>query len=84
VLLQFSGFYLPACLMPPLVNIPYYISFGKFAFEGLLQNEFGQAPEVRDTTTIFISFFCKSLMSYNSHHKSSAAQPKKTVPAPKR
>jgi len=44
VLLQFSGFYLPACLMPPVVNIPYIISFGKFAFEGLLQNEFGDQP----------------------------------------
>jgi len=44
VLLQFSGFFLPACLMPPLVNVPYYLSFGKFAFEGLLENEFNDAP----------------------------------------
>jgi ABC-type Mn2+/Zn2+ transport system ATPase subunit len=44
VLLQFAGFFLPACLMPPAVNIPYYISFGKFAFEGLVQNEFNDAP----------------------------------------
>lgn len=44
VLLQFAGFYLPACLMPPVVNIPYFISFGKFAFEGLLENEFNDAP----------------------------------------
>lgn len=42
VLLQFSGFFLPSCLMPPVVNIPYYISFGRFAFEGLIENEFGQ------------------------------------------
>jgi hypothetical protein len=28
--------------MPPVVNIPYYISFGRFAFEGLIENEFGQ------------------------------------------
>ena len=40
VLIQFSGFFLPSCLMPPLVNIPYFISFAKYAYEGLLENEF--------------------------------------------
>lgn len=40
VLLQFCGFYLPACFMPPLVNVPYFLSPCKYAFEGLIQNEF--------------------------------------------
>jgi len=44
VLLQYSGFYLLPCLMPPLVNTAYFISFGKYAFEAMVDNEFATAP----------------------------------------
>eukprot|EP00965_Chrysotila_dentata_P076119 2514911-Pleurochrysis_carterae.AAC.4 len=30
--------------MPPLVNTAYFISFGKYAFEAMLLNEFGTVP----------------------------------------
>lgn len=44
VLLQYSGYYLLPCLMPPFVNIAYFISFGKYAFEAMLLNEFTVVP----------------------------------------
>ena len=44
VLLQYSGFYLLPCLMPPLVNTAYFISFGKYALEAMLRNEFATVP----------------------------------------
>lgn len=44
VLLQYSGFYLLPCLMPPLVNTAYFLSFGKYALEAMLQNEFATVP----------------------------------------
>ena len=44
VLLQYSGYYLLPCLMPPGVNTAYFLSFGKYALEGMLRNEFGTVP----------------------------------------
>ena len=44
VLLQYSGFYLLPCLMPPLVNTAYFLSFGKYALEAMLANEFATVP----------------------------------------
>jgi len=40
ILLQYCGFYLSPCLMLPMINIPYFLSFGKYAYEGLIKNEF--------------------------------------------
>jgi len=44
VLLQYSGYFLLPCLMPPLVNTAYFISFGKYGLEAMLRNEFGTVP----------------------------------------
>ena len=44
VLLQYSGYYLLPCLMPFPINVPYFLSFGKYALEALLRNEFGTVP----------------------------------------
>jgi len=44
VLLQYSGYFLLPCLMPPGVNTAYFLSFGKYALEGMLRNEFGTVP----------------------------------------
>ena len=44
VLLQYSGFYLLPCLMPVLINNLYFVSFGRYAFEAMVSNEFATVP----------------------------------------